>query len=121
MNVNDTDATLGSTGKYYCGKSVDICNVCCDSTCGPTNGCNCRACMLIDVNQRMLKPGFLVNREGRNCRVSKSNGLVQCGAMFKDAQRCGPKNETQCEACKIIQVQMYKLYADINDINVVKY
>ena len=76
VNLNDVDATLGTTGKYYCGQNVDGCKVCCDGRCGPSNGCNCRACMIVDVTQRMLKPGFLVNGEGRNCRVSKANGLV---------------------------------------------
>ena len=76
INLNDCESVIGDANKYYCGKNVDTCKSCCNGNCGPTNGCNCRACMLIDVTKRMLKPGFLVNSKGRNCRVSKSNGLV---------------------------------------------
>lgn len=49
VNLNDSDATLGQTGKYYCGNTADACKTCCDGHCGPDSGCNCRACMLIDV------------------------------------------------------------------------
>ena len=48
--------------------------------------------MLLDIEARSLPPGFLVNREGRACRVSNRKNVVYCGAMVVDRtdQRCGP-------------------------------
>jgi hypothetical protein len=86
---------IGYTGKFYCGGHQETCNLigCCDGTCGKTNGCNCRACMQLDVTARSLPPGFLVNKEGRACRVTARNNLVYCGGMgtvMSEGQQCGP-------------------------------
>jgi hypothetical protein len=45
MNSNNRLARIGETGKYYCGGKVGKKCKCCDGNCGPTNGCNCTACM----------------------------------------------------------------------------
>jgi hypothetical protein len=71
-NLRGALAMIGYTGKFYCGSHQETCSLqgCCDGTCGKSNGCNCRACMQLDVQARSLPPGFLINRQGRACRVS---------------------------------------------------
>lgn len=53
-------ARLGSSGKYYCGKKLDgdPC-LCCNGYCGPIEGCNCSACMELDIQSRRLPKGNL--------------------------------------------------------------
>ena len=63
VNSAGKNARLGSTGKYYCQGRLEG-NCCCNGYCGPTNGCNCRACMQLDIETRGLPPGFWVNNEG---------------------------------------------------------
>jgi hypothetical protein len=49
--------------------------------------------MQLDVTARSLPPGFLVNKEGRACRVTARNNLVYCGGMgtvMSEGQQCGP-------------------------------
>ena len=50
-NLNSKDACLGTTGQYYCGANIEVCNIdgCCNGSCGPNDGCNCRACMVLDI------------------------------------------------------------------------
>ena len=64
-------ANIGATGKYYCGQNIGTCADCCNNQCGPDSGCNCIACMQLDIAARMLPKGFYVNSEGRACRFSQ--------------------------------------------------
>ena len=49
-NLHGNYAEVGTSGKFYCGMSIEACDSdCCDGNCGPNNGCNCKACMFIDV------------------------------------------------------------------------
>lgn len=122
-NAHGDFARVGESGKFYCGNSIEACNKCCDGHCGPNNGCNCRACMFIDTEARHLPPGFLVNRLGRACRVSKSSGKVHCGGMISEYGReyCDDTSRKQCPGCERIQDQMGTIYAGINEFGVVKY
>ena len=71
LNGVGRQARIGENGKFYCGGQS--CNVqgCCDGSCGIGNGCNCAACQELDIQARKLPPGFLVNRQGRACRLSR--------------------------------------------------
>ena len=106
-NDNGHTARLGRTGKYYCGKRLDVAYCrCCNGYCGPNAGCNCSACMKLDVKRRRLPLGWLVNSEGYPARVSE--GRFYCGRcvmvrnLFCDGY-CGPTNGPNCDACQILQ------------------
>ena len=45
-------ARLGASGKYYCAGRLETKCSCCDGYCGPENGCNCTACMRLDIASR---------------------------------------------------------------------
>ena len=65
-------ARLGSSGKFYCGGELDgLRCTCCNGHCGPSNGCNCSGCMILDVQKKRLPPGWLVNCEGASARCSR--------------------------------------------------
>lgn len=115
-NSAGNPATLGSTGKFYCGKPFEERCSCCDGNCGPNNGCNCRACMEVDIGSRKLAPGFWVNKEGMTCRKGP-NGNVYCGRKKSTRatnEYCGPIEGPQCYACKIIQEQLEGRYRGLN-------
>jgi len=79
--------------------------------------------MYIDVQARQLPPGFLVNKGGRSCRVSKSDNKVHCGGQcgINKLEYCEDATDKQCEECRVIQGQMNSIYAGINEFGVVKY
>ena len=113
-NANGHTARLGSTGKYYCGRNLDgrRCR-CCDGHCGPTNGCNCSACMKLDVERRCLPRGWLVNRHGCPARISGRRFYCGRKVMADDSRcdgYCGPTNGPNCEACQILQEQSSTRY-----------
>jgi hypothetical protein len=104
INEKGSKARLGSTGKYYCGELLDYHSCkCCNGFCGPTNGCNCSACMKLDLMSRNLPKGWLVNREGFQSRKGR-NGLFYCGRRvlvgtpYCDGY-CGPTDGPNCYAC----------------------
>ena len=113
-------ARLGSSGKFYCGGRLDgpRC-VCCDGGCGPSNGCNCSGCMLLDVQKRQLPRGWLVNREGATARCSQEEPTkFYCGRMVMthDPQTdgyCGPTNGEQCDSCSKLSKQQHQRYGNI--------
>lgn len=93
-------AKLGSTGKYYCANALDVRCMCCNGYCGPSNGCNCSHCMLLDIQSRNLPKGWLVNREGFLAKKG-STGLYYCGrcvmiGVFNCDGYCGPDNGPNC-------------------------
>lgn len=110
-------ARLGSTGKYYCDGRLDgtRCS-CCNGRCGPSNGCNCSACMQLDVQKRKLPRGWLVNRDGASARcTSVTPGKFYCGRMVMQDDRrtdgyCGPTNGEQCLACRRLNEQQFQRY-----------
>lgn len=112
LNENNKKARLGETGKYYCEVYMGKCKSrpCCDGYCGPTNGCNCLACMKLDIQARKLPPGYLVNRNGFVARRSPETGLFYCGRRVLDGVPgcdgyCGPTNGPNCRACKVLDVE----------------
>jgi hypothetical protein len=113
-------ARLGSSGKFYCGGELDgpRCS-CCNGRCGPSNGCNCSGCMLLDVQKRQLPHGWLVNREGASARCSRENPTkFYCGRMVMTHDRrtdgyCGPTDGEQCNACLKLNEQQFRRYGQI--------
>ena len=104
-NANKRTSRIGSSGKYYCGGRITKC-ACCNGFCWPTNGCNCAACMQLDIESRCLPKGCYVNREGAICRMS--DGSMHCGRKIGDVSfrwdgYCGPTNGPNCKACRILQ------------------
>ena len=103
QNSNFKMAKLGITGKYYCGTNLygPKCE-CCNGVCGGTNmdGCNCLACMELDLKARNLPKGsWLVNCEGFNAKKSSENGFFYCGRkVLKDNRSCGPDGQN-CVSC----------------------
>jgi hypothetical protein len=108
---------LGSTGKFYCGGKLDgdPCT-CCNGYCGPSSGCNCSGCMLLDVQKRKLSHGWLVNCEGASARCSLLEPTkFYCGrkVMTNDSRTdgyCGPTSGEQCSACEKLNEQQYERY-----------
>ena len=49
QNEKGRRARIGESGKYYCGGVLDTNCMCCNGYCGPDNGCNCSACMKLDI------------------------------------------------------------------------
>ncbi|CAF4964984.1 unnamed protein product, partial [Rotaria sp. Silwood1] len=120
LNNRGRYARLGSTGKFYCGGALDgsQCS-CCNGKCGPTNGCNCSSCMLLDVQKRVLPREWLVNRDGAPARCSSLIPTTfYCGrrVMPDDGTSdgyCGPTNGPQCTACQILNQQQRDRYKHI--------
>ncbi|CAF1288332.1 unnamed protein product [Rotaria sp. Silwood1] len=113
-------ARLGSTGKFYCGGELDGCRCsCCNGRCGPSNGCNCSGCMLLDVQKRQLPSGWLVNRDGASARCSQvETTKFYCGRMVMTHDTrtdgyCGPTNGEQCMACQKLNEQRDQRYGEI--------
>lgn len=90
-------ARLGKNGKYYCGQRIEgpRCG-CCDGYCGPINGCNCDACMMLDIELRKLPQGCLVNNQGRLAQINSTNGYYSCGVDMM-GMKCGENG--LCAAC----------------------
>jgi len=103
----------GITGKFYCSGALGgRCN-CCNGYCGPTDGCNCLACMREDIRSRRLPPGFLVNKEGRTCGVGRETGRLYCAAKHTrrrvaspEVAYCRPEPYGQCTACEVLERQL---------------
>ena len=112
-------ARLGSTGKFYCGGDLGSRCTCCNGRCGPGNGCNCSACMLLDVQTRKLSPGWFVNRDGASARCSSVEpDKFYCGRMVMTNDRrtdgyCGPTNGAHCLACQKLSEQRHSRYREI--------
>ncbi|XP_055344526.1 uncharacterized protein LOC129592499 [Paramacrobiotus metropolitanus] len=114
-NPDGNVARQGASGKYYCGKALNGNCRCCDGFCGPDNGCNCQACMKLDIAARCLPKGYLVNKEGATCRKG-TTGLYYCGRRVLVGKddcdgHCGPTNGPNCSACKMLDVQADDRYA----------
>ena len=116
-NSSDRLSRLGASGKFYCQGPLNTKCACCNGTCGPTNGCNCVACMELDVSSRCLPNGYLVNKEGRVSKLAP-NGNVYCGSKVMNGVPgcdgwCGPNNGPQCSSCRILQTQWNERYCKI--------
>ena len=112
---------LGPNGKHYCGGELDIPCSCCNGRCGPTNGCNCTACLKLDCKTRGLDGRHFVNKDGAICKIT--NIGIYCGRQVMDGVfgcdgYCGPTNGPNCNSCKIFQskyrmiAERFKLLAD---------
>ncbi|XP_013395836.1 E3 ubiquitin-protein ligase NRDP1 [Lingula anatina] len=117
-NRRNHEARLGSTGKYYCSQRLNGHCRCCNGYCGPTNGCNCEACMKLDVEGRCLPRGWLVNSDGAAARVGPETGHFYCGRRVLVGVRgcdgyCGPTNGPSCEACKKLDTQARDRYSSV--------
>jgi hypothetical protein len=101
INSAGNSAYRGDTGRFFCGKKSDVrCNGC-DGNCGPNNGCNCSACLRLDIEFYKLGMNQLLNHDGAMCEVI--NGTFYCGRKFGvfNNSVCAPtSNGGLCDACK---------------------
>ena len=106
MNENGDLASLGETGKYYCGRKnlIGRC-YCCDGSCGPTNGENCDACMKLDIERYSLPRGMLLNTGGIISKKSEK-GMYTCGRSYKK-EFCHADN--LCSRCFVMTTAVNKL------------
>lgn len=92
---------------------------CCNGRCGPSNGCNCSGCMLLDVRKKQLPQGWLVNREGASARCSPQVPTkFYCGRMVLEHDSrtdgyCGPTDGEQCDACLKLNQQQNRRYRQV--------
>lgn len=115
------EAKLGESGKYYCrGRLNGPCHNngwsgCCDGYCGPTNGCNCRACMELDIDSRKLPKEYWINRTGMIC-TKGGDGKVHCGRKlyWGNSGQCEPIQGQQCGGCESLQFQLAERYQGLN-------
>ena len=96
MNEKGYRARLGQTGKFYCGQTER------NTTCGPSTGYNCVACMKLDLKMRKLPSGWLVNRVGASVQLS-ARGKFHCGRRTDKKDMldpyCDPRHGGQCDDC----------------------
>ncbi|CAG9332995.1 unnamed protein product [Blepharisma stoltei] len=109
-NSEGNTSRLGQNGKYYCGRPMKVRCKCCDGNCGPGNGCNCAACMELDVKAMQLPRGYLLNRCGRISKMC-TDGKVHCYAPIQNVEiRCTPESSNQCRECAILEQQWNGVY-----------
>ena len=117
-NSMGREARLGATGKYYCQGPLNTGCYCCDSSCGPTNGCNCTACFSLDLSSRNLPQGYFINKLGYTVRkgdIWQGRRRFYCGRKvmsyttregYQTDGWCGDDDGDNCENCKLIQAQL---------------
>ena len=57
-------AKLGSNGKFYWGRRLEVKWTWWNGVCGPFQGWNCKAWMALDTKHRQLGPNFKINKNG---------------------------------------------------------
>lgn len=77
---------------------------CCNGYCGLDNGCNCSACMKLDIRARCLPKDYLVNTTGAACKKG-TTGVYYCGkrvlvGVINCDGYCGPTNGPECNDCR---------------------
>lgn len=103
--TNNYRPAKGSTGLWYCGRSVMHSNnfpfgrVGCDGRCGPTNGPNCPSCIMYGISEGNEYP---LRRGGAS--QTGETGQFYCGKRFcipwgNHNGVCGPNNGPCCESC----------------------
>ena len=109
-NRRGAQVTLAENNKFYCGEPLLDCR-CCDGRCGPSSGCNCPDCMLLDVAARGLPRGHLVNRDGEISQRA-ANGHYYCGKTVSGGLgapfSCAAVGERQCRACRSLEGPRYR-------------
>lgn len=104
---------LGEYGKYFCGVYMDKNQ---QYMCGWREGFNCHGCMKLDILQRDLPKGSLINDVGAPSVRSRLNGRFycarrclpeDCGAANQSPQ-CGPLVGEHCHSCR--RLQKYEPY-----------
>eukprot|EP01102_Stenamoeba_stenopodia_P009917 TRINITY_DN2947_c0_g1_i1.p1 TRINITY_DN2947_c0_g1~~TRINITY_DN2947_c0_g1_i1.p1 ORF type:complete len:275 (+),score=28.26 TRINITY_DN2947_c0_g1_i1:375-1199(+) len=97
INGDGIPARKGTSGKFYCGRRGVLTCYCCNGTCGPTNGCNCHSCRVLDA------PVLYRNTDGVPCH--KLNGRFYCGRRNVACRccdgYCGPTSGCSCRACQL--------------------
>ena len=107
LSLDNSNAWLGNTGKFYCrGYMTSECD-CCSSECGPKDGCNCTSCMELDIQFRNLPKGWLVNRAGYASKRSPTDGKYFCGRRVNpDSVFFICKSTDQCSYCERLNKQI---------------
>ena len=99
---NAHPAKKSSSGKHYCGKKSDYpCN-CCNGICGPTNGCNCKACQALDIKVE----GYIFNRIGYPAKAD-SSGKFYCMKRVLNCSCCSghcSPNGCNCGDCNFLTI-----------------
>lgn len=120
VNGKNVTARLGESGKFYCGSGLGTLCGCCNGRCGPTDGCNCSACMKLDVLRARLPSGWFINRDGYPAHLSPETNQYYCGRRVKALRSarfcdgcCGPNNGPNCFACKKLDEQAIPRYQSI--------
>ncbi len=115
-NCKGNLARIGETGKYYCGKPMESKCECCDGNCGPNNGCNCGACMKLDVDMWKLPEGFLVNREGVVSQFQPGSKKYSCGKKIMSGldRRCTPSK--LCSGCASLNSSLVRYQASVGEV-----
>lgn len=116
INAAGRKSRIGITGKYYCNGALgEFKCTCCDGTCGPKNGCNCKHCMALDIQTRRLPMNHLVNREGVICRRNIETDRFYCGRFISQDgnEICGPVYGPSCRACLRVNLQAYSRYGNV--------
>jgi len=116
VNSRGYPARIGSVSKYYCGFKTEVhCGCTCDGHCGPGDGCNCAACMELDIQSRKLGKGNLVNKDGFTAILIDSK--FYCGrrikGVFSANSNCEPASTSNCNACKSLDRSSKGLYKDL--------
>jgi len=85
-------------GKFYCGRKIVKCS-CCDGHCGPDDGCNCKACIWLDIQGN---PNAKLNKD--DVKSVKSNEKYYCARKILTCSccdgYCGPFKGCNCPACQ---------------------
>jgi hypothetical protein len=113
VNSRGFPARIGSVPKYYCGNKTEVhCGCTCDGLCGSGDGCNCAACMELDLKARGLGKNCLVNKDGFTAMLIDSK--FYCGrklkSVFHGSSNCEPTATTNCIACKSLDTSAKGLY-----------
>jgi hypothetical protein len=64
-NKNGHVVSKGTNDVYYCGQKTLFACGCCDGSCGPDNGCCCKACMEYNCDVYNAPANSLINCKGR--------------------------------------------------------
>jgi len=99
---NGKKADLGPNGKYYCMEKLDgefhhLLNRRCKFE--EARKQNCSGCMELDIRNRNLPKGWLVNIEGFPAKQSPNNERFYCGRRVVNEIFCGPDSGKNCHGC----------------------
>ncbi len=104
------DESISYGGNFYCGKIPDEnnkykCNTC-DGRCGPTNGCNCFSCKILDEKYGIMDWHIRTYDYGDEVRNLEKQRLKEKKLKFKQLREEN-KKKTELSLYKIAQEGIY--------------